>query len=417
METLKPTLLVINVHFAPNSFGGATVVAENMAVALAENHGWRVVVITTHQNTLATPYSLVRYTVGDIDVFSIVVPEEGALVYEQRYANEQVAQKVARIIGLLDVDVAHLHCIQSMGIGIIEILKDRKIPVATTVHDCWWICERMFMINAKGKYCHQERIDMNVCRYCVTDFNKALSRKDRLFEALNQSDRLLFPSQFHRDLYVQNDFPQDKCLVNKNGVLLPGARGPVSKDAAGPVADSKSIRFGFVGGPGDIKGAPLIKRAFSELPQANYQLLVVDGAQNRGLTWAKSFNWNIPGEIVIVPPYNRETMDEFFASIDVLLFPSQWKESFGLTVREAIARGVWVIATEAGGAIEDCEEGFNANIIPMDGDHLALSEALRSILDAGKAPAVQKRTVVSVNEQATELNQILSSLLPGRDNC
>ena len=70
---------------------------------------------------------------------------------------------------------------------------------------------------------------------------------------------------------------------------------------------------------------------------------------DKGLERAKSFNWNIPGEIVIVPPYNRETMDEFFASIDVLLFPSQWKESFGLTVREAIARGVWVIATEAGG--------------------------------------------------------------------
>jgi glycosyltransferase involved in cell wall biosynthesis len=275
----------------------------------------------------------------------------------------------------------------------------------------------MFMINAKGKYCHQERIDMNVCRYCVTDFNKALSRKDRLFDALNQSDRLLFPSQFHRDLYVHNDFPKGKCLVNKNGVLLPGAGSPDLQHADGPVSDSKFIRFGFVGGPGDIKGAPLIKRAFTELSQANYQLLIVDGAQNRGLTWAKSFSWNIPGEIVIVPPYNRETMDEFFASIDVLLFPSQWKESFGLTVREAIARGVWVIATEAGGVIEDCEEGVNANIIPMDGDHRALSAALRNILDAGKAPVVQKRTVVSVAQQAIELNQILSELLPGQRSC
>jgi glycosyltransferase involved in cell wall biosynthesis len=412
MTANKPTLLVVNIHFAPHSFGGATVVAENMAVELSDHYGWQVVVITAHQNNLAARYSVTRYTTGNVDVFSITVPEEGALSYEERYANSNVSLVVEKIIDRLNVDVAHIHSIQNMGIGIIELLHSRDIAIVTTVHDCWWLCERMFMIDVKGKYCHQNQIDMDVCRFCVNDFNKAVSRKQRLFAALEKSDTLLFPSQFHKELYVANGFREEKCLVNKNGVQLPKIiDGDVASTEKRRARD-KVISFGFVGGPGDIKGAPLIKRAFDDLPHSNYQLLLVDGAQNRGLSWAKSFNWKIPGELIIVPPYNRDNMDDFFSSIDVLLFPSQWKESFGLTVREAISRGVWVIVTDAGGIVEDCVEGVNSNIVPMDGDYIPLRDSIKAILDAGHAPALQDRTVVSIEQQARELNEVLSYYSP-----
>ena len=407
MEASMPTLLVVNVHFAPHSFGGATVVAENMAAELNENYGWRIVVITTHQNPLAVPYAVSRYTTGNFDVFSIAVPDEGALNYEERYANAQVARVAESVIDRLSIDVAHIHSIQSMGVGLIEALTQRSIPVATTVHDCWWLCERMFMIDVRGKYCHQNHIDMNVCRYCVPELNRTVERKQVLFDALNKSDILLFPSEFHRKLYLSNNFSSEKCLVNKNGVQLPKDRGDDAERGLEPTASPNPVRFGFVGGPGDIKGAPLIKKAFSDLPHSNYQLRLVDGAQNRGLTWAKRFDWKIPGELIIVPPYNRDNMDDFFASIDVLLFPSQWKESFGLTVREAISRGVWVIVTDAGGIVEDCIEGVNSSIVPMDGDYLPLKRAIEVILDAGKSPVVQDRTVVSISQQASELHEIL----------
>jgi len=60
----------------------------------------------------------------------------------------------------------------------------------------------------------------------------------------------------------------------------------------------------------------------------------------------------VRGKLSIVPAYTQDGMDDFFAGIDVLLFPSQWKKSFGLTVRVALARDVWVIATEGGGPAE-----------------------------------------------------------------
>ena len=37
--------------------------------------------------------------------------------------------------------------------------------------------------------------------------------------------------------------------------------------------------------------------------------------------------------VEIIPAYSQDNIDDFFAGIDVLLFPTQWKESFGLTVQ------------------------------------------------------------------------------------
>ena len=111
----------------------------------------------------------------------------------------------------------------------------------------------------------------------------------------------------------------------------------------------------------------------------NYELKVVDAAKNSGGTWT-FHDWVIPGKMTVAPPYTRRTMDEFFGGLDVLLFPSQWKESFGLTVREAFARDVWVIATDAGGVVEDCVHGTNATVIPMDGSSHGLETAIRECL-------------------------------------
>ena len=89
----------------------------------------------------------------------------------------------------------------------------------------------------------------------------------------------------------------------------------------------------------------------------------------------------MPGTLKIVPAYTRDTIDDFFNGLDVLLFPTQWKESFGLSVREALIRDVWVITTDAGGVIEDIVPGENGEIIPLDDDGTALASAIGRLLD------------------------------------
>jgi glycosyltransferase involved in cell wall biosynthesis len=131
-----------------------------------------------------------------------------------------------------------------------------------------------------------------------------------------------------------------------------------------------------VGGNTPIKGFHLVKKVFAGLGDLPATLVLVDNTLNLGFS---SFGADAIGGIPdaeVVPAYTHRTIDDFFAGIDVLLFPTQWKESFGLTVREAIARHVWVIATDAGGVVEDILPGRNGTVIPFEDDGTALRAAI-----------------------------------------
>ncbi|WGL17289.1 glycosyltransferase family 4 protein [Microbulbifer bruguierae] len=398
----KNRVLVGNVFFSPTSFGGATVIAENMAIELKNNYGWDVIVVTTIDDPALPTYCVRRYSTYGIDIIGIKVPE---FHFDKvgSWHNEQFNRVFGHVLDLVKPDIAHIHCIQNMGATCLQEIKSRRIPLVTTVHDCWWICERQFMINSMGHYCHQEKIDLNICRHCVADITMTRRRFRTLTNVLQESDLLLFPSKFHRDLHVANGIPSDKCIVNKNGVKPPSPDFFKKRKVEG-----EFIRFGFVGGPGPIKGSILINKALNEIELTNYELKVVDAGQTRSETWANDPTWDVPGKVSFIPPYTQENMDDFFSEIDVLLFPSQWKESFGLTVREAMIRGVWTIVTDAGGLTEDCIDGQNSTVIPLSQDHSYLREAIENILENGLNEVKEVSHISVISDQAKQLNSILS---------
>jgi len=68
---------------------------------------------------------------------------------------------------------------------------------------------------------------------------------------------------------------------------------------------------------------------------------------------------------------------EFFQMIDVLLLPS-WEEPFGLVLLEAMASGIPVIATAAGGPLEIIRPGTDGLLVPPR-DPRALARAIGSL--------------------------------------
>jgi glycosyltransferase involved in cell wall biosynthesis len=190
------------------------------------------------------------------------------------------------------------------------------------------------------------------------------------------SASLLFtPSAFFRDLFIENEFDPRRVQINKNGVVAPKRAMKRSPPSGRP------MRFGFVGGDGPIKGAAQVRKAFRSLAHDNYELHVVDNELNLGHRSIDPALWEIPGKLEIIPAYTQNVIDDFFESIDVLLFPTQWKESFGLAIREALIRDVWVIATDAGGVIEDIVNGENGDVIALEDDGTELAAAIGKLLD------------------------------------
>jgi glycosyltransferase involved in cell wall biosynthesis len=76
----------------------------------------------------------------------------------------------------------------------------------------------------------------------------------------------------------------------------------------------------------------------------------------------------------------RTDVPELVGSATVAVVPSLWAEAFGLTVVEAMAAGVPVVASSVGGISELIDQGETGMLVPP-GDASALAAALRELLD------------------------------------
>lgn len=386
----KTKVLSFNVFYHPQSFGGATIVAEQLNKLLADEEAYEIYAVTTLPMKSWLPsYSVIRYEYGKVTVFGVAVPSEDAAAHE----NPRFDAVVKDIIELVQPDIAHIHCIQSMGVGMVDICRKAGVKTLVTLHDAWWICPNQFMLDENEVFREQ--------------WNTEDERSKTIARALSKIDMLLAPSKYFAELH-ERTLGRD-VLVNKNGVTRP--LGQISK------RKKDVIRFGYVGGKTKIKGVHLILEAFRKHRFPNTELVVVDNLLNLG---ARSFfdsDFDGVERFRIEPAYSQDTIDHFFSEIDVLLFPTQWKESFGLTVREAVLRDVWVIATDAGGVSEDIIDGENGTIIPFDSSVEELSRAIAEVceryqaMDDGAVIELPKSHIRTFAEQKDELAGLYQEIL------
>jgi O-antigen biosynthesis protein len=401
-------VLSVNVYYSPQSFGGATIVAEHVNRRLHQRPDTHVTVFTS-MGAHRSDHDVVRYEADGMSVLAIKMPH--FMDREQAYESGLMADAFADALAATRPDVVHFHSIQGLTASLADSCIVAGIPYVITAHDAWWLCERQFMVRSNGKYCFQKRIDHRVCATCVPDIAFTRRRSETLSRILNGAELLLTPSAFFRDLYVANGTPAAKVRVNRNGVLAPKAK--FVRQAG------KRLRFGFVGGVGPNKGLDLVVAAFKDLKHTNYELSVVDNTLNIGFSSVNTEEWDLSGSVHKVPAYRQSELDAFFGGLDVLLFPSQTKESFGLTVREALLRDVWVISTDAGGAVEDIVPGENGDIIPITSDHGPLREAIRALLDNPDRLRAHvnphKDRIATYEQQADELHgYLLEAAASGR---
>ena len=365
-------VLMANVFLWPRSFGGATIVAEELARRLHARDDVQMSVFTSHGSDSDRGDALLRYDWDGIPVFATALPPPDDHVAS--FDNPRAVAHFGAVLDAVRPDVVHAHSIQGFGATILRLCRERGIPYVVSLHDAWFLCDRQFMVRGDGRYCFQTRIDLRVCQACVPHARHLEPRRTIMEQVLRDAAHLLSPSASHRALFLANGIQPGRISVNRNGLRAP--LRPRRRPAGGPV------RFGFVGGNERIKGFHLVRQAFESLRGTDWELVLVDNTLNLGFSSIDVADWKVHGRITIVPAYRQDGLDDFFDGIDVLLFPSQWKESYGLTVREALARDVWVITTAPGGQSEEVIDGVNGRHIPLDGQPHRLIAAIEEILVA-----------------------------------
>ena len=396
-------VLTVNVFFDPLTFGGATIVAEQVAGRLYRDHGMEMVALSSRRGT-SSMLMPVRYTTR-FGFPGYLVHTPAPEDYVQAYDNAAFARLARDVLDVERPDVVHVHCVQEIGTRFLDLLAERGIPYVVTVHDFWWLCERQFMIDVRGNHCGQWRIDPAVCRRCNRATGEVAERLETLLSRLNRAKAVLTPSRFVADQLIANGVGSDRVTVNRNGVLLP--TGGDGLDRTRPRELAGRTVFGFVGDPGPIKGWDLVRRAFEKLDREDAALAVVDSGFTRAKGSSREMSLAGRSPLVVLPAYTAETIDRFFAQIDVLLCPSRAKETFGMAAREATARDVWVIASDAGGLSENIQPGRNGTVLPFPPSEADLRAAIRDRIARTGGALPGKERVQGFDQQAREVAGLL----------
>ncbi|MBY4894441.1 glycosyltransferase [Rhodobacteraceae bacterium N5(2021)] len=358
----KPKLLVVNVFYPPQALGGATrVVADNVS-HLREHYGdeFEVDILTTLDGG-KTAHEVQAVSHSGTRIWAIT---NDAAVPDHTMRDPVMDTRFETLLDRIAPDIVHVHCIQRLGAGIVDACRKRSIPYVLTLHDGWWVSSRQFIIDPYGAPCvHDfnaapltERV--HIARRCITDAAAALAVSEPF-------------AQLHRDAGLPN------VQALSNGV------SDLPKRLDQPAPDGR-VRLGLIGGASRHKGYDILRAALTARAFENIDLIVSDHALPPG---AKVHEvWNTT-PVLRIPRQPQAQIGALYGRFDVLMAPSVWPESFGLVTREALALGLWVVASDRGAIGADIVEGENGHIVPVD-DHRALTQVL-SLIDADPARYTQ----------------------------
>ncbi len=399
-RTTKKKLLIVNVFYPPQTFGGATIIVQDNVDILQKKYGvkYEICVFTTDYDN-PNPYEISEDTFKGIHITKVSIPKMRKMDWQ--YQNTEVYEIFKNYLKFYQPDLIHFHCVQHLTASVLEAAIYFHVPYLVTVHDAWWISDHQFLINAEGKECDLQQNDILVEAddNDTENISNSIHRRQYLRKLLNQASAVLAVSESFTELYRLNGFPQTQS--NRNGIM-PRPKLPRK------LSSSTKVRLAYIGGMTAHKGYFLFKKAVELAETSNLEIIVINHSA-RDVTYNK---WN-KAPVTYIPRVPKEKMPEFYSKIDVLVAPSIWPESYGLVTREAAAAGVWVVASNKGALAEDLVVGVNGDVFNPDNIQ-ELVDILRKI---DREPEFYRQLVSAdipirtTEEQVKELEENYQSIL------
>lgn len=331
--------------------------------------------------------------------------------------NRKEQTKLARLLAVEEFDVIHFqNTFPLLSPAILRTAAQSDAAVVQTMRNYRIMC-------ANGKFYR----DGGVCEDCLgktVQFPGVLHRCYRdsaaasatvvamnLVHRLGRTwhdhvDAVIAASKFTAEKLVQSGLPRDKVYIKPN-VVMPDP-------GAGTGAGGQAV---FVGRLVPEKGVRLILEAWRQVGGRLPLTIVGDGplafevrqaAQRPGssIAWAGE----LPTDDVL----------NIVGEASVLIFPSEWYETFGRVAIEAFAKGTPVIAADMGAMSELVDDGVTGFKFSA-GDSLSLIGAVQRFLQHSAnlsalrdnarmtylqhyAPAENTRRLVEIYEKAVELS-------------
>lgn len=296
-----------------------------------------------------------------------------------------------RFLEIEQPDLVHVHHLVGHALSLSGVLRQLGVPIVRQVQDWWGLCATANYTHASGARCSGPSLAR--CTQCVVLTRiRPMAASNRL---LHLARRLAARRSLkHADAYVMGS----DCIrrdYTQAGMFAPGVpvhvcEYGVERPATSPPrrAPALPLRFGFIGAASPHKGLQIARAAFAGIDPALAVLEV----------------WGYAGR-----RFAEDEKDQVYAAMDVLLFPSVGLESFGLAAREAMVRGVPVLASHDGALKELPAARFfpNGDVAALRAEVLALAQDPTAVQRwAAGLPAVRDTAA-----HATEIEAIYTDVL------
>ena len=419
--------------FPPDTVGGVELQCHALATALAGSHA--VGVLAWQSDASKPDYALEAGRQGALEVWRLNHLFTDLASFSGVYQNARIDALYDGVLEQWRPDVVHVQHLIGLSTGILERTKRRGIPLVLTLHDYWFGCPKGQRIRDPLVVCHE--IDRQLCVTCLKPQNYELraprsplgrwlrsarlpSRRRglrilRQYDAdmhrlLALPDAIVTPSRFHREMYGRYGLDLAKAHVLPCGLATASFAG-MARPPAG------HFRVGFLGTLIPSKGAHVLLEAYRLLGRPDVTL----DFHGPGLPYHGDTGYRarleaaaatIPGTIRFHGRYDPGDVPRIIASLDALVVPSLWYESFSLVVREGFLAGVPVVAAGHGAMAEAIEHGVSG-LLFTPGDPADLARQLARLLEE---PGLRERLgrhphgVASIEEVAARHLDLYTSL-------
>lgn len=317
-------------------------------------------------------------------------------------------------------DLVHFHSIQTLGAGLVDEAKSRRLPTVVTLHDFWWWCARQFLCDRDYRPCSLA-VDAGTCS-CEVDRAFLDDRNAFTTERLGRVDRIVAVSESAASVARANGADPAKLSTIPNGLPADGrgeraASHSTAPERPGPGTSQSSgdVRLVYAGGSDRMKGSEVIFAAARRLAEKHADGWALDAYGCEEMAGRAA---GLP--VKVRAAYKPEQLGGVLAGADVLVVPSLMRETYSILTREALSAGVPVICSDSLGPEEVVTHGRNGLVVPT-GDIESLAEAMRRVvqdadlrrrLTAGCASVA----LPTVSEQIDAHLKLYSDLLADRES-
>lgn len=369
MNALAPArrLLAINNYFYRRG-GAESVFLDHMQ--LFADAGWQVAPFAM-QGGKNLPSDWDEYFVSEIEL-----GHQPGLVTKLNHARKiiyshEAQRNISALIERFKPQVAHAHNVyHHLSPAIFKTLKAAGVPTVMTAHDLKIACPAYNMLS-RGTVCEKckggniTNVVLNRCAKGSLALSGLLLVETSVHRALglyrHYLDRIIVPSRFYLDKFVEWGWPKEQLIYIPNFV----DPGFLAEEAR-----AEGDYFLFAGRLSPEKGIHTLIEAVALTGQ---RLVVAGSGPDEALLRQRAEQSGAAVEFA--GHVSGAALRQLMGSAKALVLPSQWYENAPVSVLEAYGLGRPVIGAEIGGIPELVRDG-ETGLLARSGDVHSLAAAL-----------------------------------------